>query len=174
VTVSAPVAVAEWNITPKVSFMCPYRHRPGGRLAPAAARGLAHLARAVGDFPTALATARTLGWPGRGNRVLGDIHFAHGDMDQAAACFTAARAEAEQHANLGEQAIAQANLAITYAFTDPDRADDEIALAEQLLAGLDQRATPSPPGSPPSPAKLARSPASTAYATCKPKSRTPE
>ncbi|MFE6911881.1 hypothetical protein [Streptomyces erythrochromogenes] len=38
----------------------------GGRLAPAAARGLAHLARATGDFPTALATARTIGWPGRG------------------------------------------------------------------------------------------------------------
>ncbi len=28
----------------------------GGRLAPAARRGLAHLARLAGDFPTALAT----------------------------------------------------------------------------------------------------------------------
>ena len=112
-----------------------------GRLAPDAARGLAHLARAAGDFPTALATARTLGWPGRGHRVLGDIHFAHGDMNQAAAAFTAARTDAEDHANLGEQAIAQANLALTTAFTDPIRADDEIALAEQLLTGLDQRAT---------------------------------
>ncbi|MFE6849053.1 ATP/GTP-binding protein [Streptomyces sp. NPDC057686] len=113
----------------------------GGRLAPAAARGLAHLARAVGDFPTALSTASTLGWPGRGNRVLGDIHFAHGDMNQAASAFTTARTEAEQHGNTGEQAIAQAHLALAYAFTDPDRADDEIALAGQLLAGLDQRAT---------------------------------
>ncbi|MEV7417709.1 ATP/GTP-binding protein [Streptomyces sp. NPDC089919] len=113
----------------------------GGRLAADAARGLAHLARAAGDFPSALATAGTLGWPGRGHRVLGDIHFAHGDMNQAAAAFTAARTEAEQHANRGEQAIAQANRALAIAFTDPEQAADEIALAEQLLAGLDQRAT---------------------------------
>ncbi|MEU9405753.1 ATP/GTP-binding protein [Streptomyces sp. NPDC048281] len=113
----------------------------GGRLAPDAARGLAHLARAAGDFPTATTTARTLGWPGRGQRVLGDIHFAHGDMAQAATHFTAARTEAEEHGNLGEQAIAQANLALVTAFTDPAQADDEIALARQLLTGLDQRAT---------------------------------
>ncbi|MFG3532723.1 ATP/GTP-binding protein [Streptomyces sp. NPDC047917] len=113
----------------------------GGRLAPDAARGLAHLARATGDFPTALATARTLGWPGRGQRVLGDIHFAHGDMAQAATAYTSARTEAEQHSNTGEQAIAQAHLALTLAFTYPGRAEREIALAEQLLAGLDQRAT---------------------------------
>ncbi|MFD0271729.1 hypothetical protein ACFVGY_34935 [Streptomyces sp. NPDC127106] len=62
-------------------------------------------------------------------------------MNQAATAFTAARTEAEQHGNTGEQAIAQAHLALAYAFTDPDQADDEIALAEQLLAGLDQRAT---------------------------------
>ncbi|MFE7354385.1 hypothetical protein ACFU8Q_14550 [Streptomyces sp. NPDC057543] len=85
----------------------------GGRLAPDAARGLAHLARAAGDFPTALATAQTLGWPGRGHRVLGDIHFAHGNMTQAATAYTAARTEAEQHGNTGEQAIAQAHLALT-------------------------------------------------------------
>lgn len=113
----------------------------GGRLAPDATRGLAHLARAASDFPTALATAHTLGWPGRGQRVLGDIHFAHGNMDQAATAYTAARTEAEQHGNIGEQAIAQAHLALTYAFADPTRADREITLAEQLLAGLDQRAT---------------------------------
>ncbi|MFG2631050.1 ATP/GTP-binding protein [Streptomyces sp. NPDC048473] len=112
-----------------------------GRLAPDATRGLAHLARAAGDFPTALATARTLGWPGRGQRVLGDIHFAHGNMGQAATAYAAARTDAEQHGNTGEQAIAQAHLALTYAFADPARADREITLAEQLLAGLDQRAT---------------------------------
>ncbi|XIE81624.1 zeta toxin family protein [Streptomyces sp. SBR177] len=113
----------------------------GGRYAPDAARGLAHLARAAGDFPTALTTAQTLGWAGRGHRVLGDIHFAHGDMTQAAAAYTAARTEAEQHGNKGEQAIAQAHLALATAFTDPARAEGEIAYAEQLLAGLDQRAT---------------------------------
>ncbi|MFF7780453.1 zeta toxin family protein [Streptomyces tanashiensis] len=113
----------------------------GGRYASDAARGLAHLARAAGDFPTALAAAQTLGWPGRGNRVLGDIHFARGDMAAAAAAYTAARAEAEEHGNMGERAIAQAHLALTAAFAAPARAEGEIAYARQLLAGLDQRAT---------------------------------
>ncbi|MFF1511840.1 ATP/GTP-binding protein [Streptomyces sp. NPDC058326] len=113
----------------------------GGRYAPDAARGLAHLARAAGDFPTALTTAQSLGWPGRGHRVLGDITFAHGDMTGAAAAYTAARTEAEEHGNAGERAIAQAHLALTLAYTDPVRAESEVAYAEQLLAGLDQRAT---------------------------------
>ncbi|MFJ7272815.1 tetratricopeptide repeat protein [Streptomyces sp. NPDC099050] len=113
----------------------------GGRYAPDAARGLAHLARAAGDFPTALATAETLGWPGRGHRVLGDIWFAHGDMDRAATAYQAARTEAEAHGNAGEQAIAQTHLALTTAFNNPARADEELVLAEELLAGLDQRAT---------------------------------
>ncbi|MEV5937103.1 hypothetical protein ACIQCD_31130 [Streptomyces sp. NPDC093250] len=43
----------------------------GGRLAPAARRGLAHLARLAGDFPAAYDTARTLGWDGRQHRVEG-------------------------------------------------------------------------------------------------------
>ncbi|MGW0664882.1 ATP/GTP-binding protein [Streptodolium elevatio] len=45
----------------------------GGRLAPAARRGLAHLARLSGDFPTALDAARALGWPGRHHRVEGGV-----------------------------------------------------------------------------------------------------
>ncbi|MGW2393981.1 ATP/GTP-binding protein [Streptomyces lydicamycinicus] len=45
----------------------------GGRLAPAARRGLAHLARFAGDFPTALAAARDLGWAGRHHRIEGDV-----------------------------------------------------------------------------------------------------
>ncbi|MFH9959051.1 ATP/GTP-binding protein [Streptomyces roseolus] len=113
----------------------------GGRYAPDAARGLAHLARAAGDFPTALNTARTLGWAGRGHRVLGDIHFAHGDMTAAAGAYTAALAEADQHGNAGERAIAQAHRALVLAFTDPYHAEGEVTYAEQLLAGLDQRAT---------------------------------
>ncbi|MEU6989367.1 hypothetical protein ABZ953_01710 [Streptomyces sp. NPDC046465] len=56
-----------------------------GRLAPAARRGLAHLARLAGDFPTAHDTAQTLGWAGRQHRVEGDIYWPHGDMDRAAA-----------------------------------------------------------------------------------------
>ncbi|MBQ0867347.1 ATP/GTP-binding protein [Streptomyces sp. RK75] len=113
----------------------------GGRLAPAARRGLAHLARLAGDFPTALATARQLGWKGRGHRVEGDVWWPQGDMDRAAAAYQAARLEAEQHGVAGERATCQAQRAFVLAFTDPGVADDEIDLAEQLLTGLDLRAT---------------------------------
>ncbi|THA53136.1 ATP/GTP-binding protein [Streptomyces sp. A1136] len=113
----------------------------GGRLAPAARRGLAHLARLAGDFPTAYDTARTLGWAGRQHRIEGDILWPHGDMDRAAAAYTAARDQAEQHGVAGERAISQAQRALVLAFTDPDTADDELHLAEQLLTGLDLRAT---------------------------------
>ncbi|MCA6091026.1 hypothetical protein LE181_02415 [Streptomyces sp. SCA3-4] len=101
----------------------------GGRLAPAARRGLAHLARLAGDFPTALETARTLGWEGRHHRALGDIWWTQGAMDRATAAYETARAEAEQHGIAGERATAQAQLAFVTAFTDPQRADDELDLA---------------------------------------------
>ncbi|WJY43289.1 ATP/GTP-binding protein (plasmid) [Streptomyces sp. P9-2B-2] len=113
----------------------------GGRLAPAARRGLAHLARFAGDFPTALAAARTLGWAGRHHRIEGDVWWPHGDMDRAAAAYEAARTEAEEHGVAGEQATSQAQRAFALAFTDPARAADELDLAEQLLSGLDLRAT---------------------------------
>ncbi|GAA2522858.1 ATP/GTP-binding protein [Streptomyces longisporus] len=112
-----------------------------GRLAPRARRGMANLARIRGDFPTALAAIPTLGWKGRHHRVLGHILFPHGDMDRAIAAYDAARAEAEQHNAPGERAIAQALLSLACAFTDPARADDELALTHQLLGQLDQRAT---------------------------------
>ncbi|MFF9569860.1 ATP/GTP-binding protein [Streptomyces sp. NPDC014685] len=113
----------------------------GGRLAPAARRGLAHLARLDGDFPTALATAQTLGWPGRHHRVMGDVWWAQGDMNQAATAYEAARHDAEQHGVAGERATSQAQLAFVLAFTDPRRADTELESAQQLLDGLDLRAT---------------------------------
>ncbi|MFD8625221.1 tol-pal system YbgF family protein [Streptomyces hygroscopicus] len=112
-----------------------------GRLAPRARRGLANLARIRGDFPTALAAIPTLGWEGRHHRVLAHIWWPHGDIDRAIAAFEAARAEAEQHDAPGERAITQTLLALVTAFTDPHRADDELALAHQYLAPLDQRAT---------------------------------
>ncbi|MGW1619938.1 ATP/GTP-binding protein [Streptomyces sp. NPDC002172] len=112
-----------------------------GRLAPAARRGLAHLARMAGDFPTALATAHTLGWEGRHHRVEGDIWWPHGAMDRAAAAYAAARDEAEHHGVTGERGNSQAHRAFALAFTDPAVAHDELALAEQLLAGVDLRAT---------------------------------
>ncbi|WP_424893311.1 ATP/GTP-binding protein [Streptomyces sp. XH2] len=110
----------------------------GGRLAPKARRGLANLARLAGDFPTALAAVPTLGWEGRHHRVLGDIHWSHANTDQAIAAFEAGRAEAEQHGAAGERAMMQVRLALAAAFADPARADDELALAHQLLDGLDQ------------------------------------
>jgi hypothetical protein len=113
----------------------------GGRLAPAARRGLAHLARLTGDFPTALRTAGTLGWAGRHHRVLGDVWWVQGDVARAAEAYRAARDEAEQHAVAGERATAQAQRAFTLAFADPALAQDELDLAHQLLVGLDLRAT---------------------------------
>lgn len=113
----------------------------GGRLAPAARRGMAHLARLAGDFPTALATARTLGWAGRRHRVEGDIWWPHGDLDRAANAYAAARDEAEARNIAGERATSQAQRAFVLAFTDPAQAADELELAEQLLIGLDLRAT---------------------------------
>ncbi|MCX5278204.1 ATP/GTP-binding protein [Streptomyces virginiae] len=112
-----------------------------GRLAPAARRGLAHLARLAGDFPTALTTARTLGWAGRQHRIEGDILWPHGDVHRAADAYATARDQAEHHGVAGERATSQAQRALVLAFTHPDRADDELHLAEQYLTGLDLRAT---------------------------------
>ncbi len=113
----------------------------GGRLARAARRGLAQAARLAGDFPTALATARTLGWEGRHQRVLGDLYWIQGEAQHAADAYLAGRLEAEQHAKAGEAAHTQALRALALAFVDPHRADEELDLAAQLLAGLDLRAT---------------------------------
>ncbi|MEU8843439.1 ATP/GTP-binding protein [Streptomyces roseus] len=112
-----------------------------GPLAPAARRGLAHLARLAGDFPTAHDVAQTLGWEGRQHRIEGDVYWPHGDMNRAAAAYAAARDQAEQHNIAGERATSQAQRAFVLAFTDPATADDELHLAEQLLTGLDLRAT---------------------------------
>ncbi|MFJ2590747.1 ATP/GTP-binding protein, partial [Streptomyces sp. NPDC087538] len=111
----------------------------GGRLALKARRGLANLARLAGDFPTALAAVPALGWKGRHHRVLGDIHWSHADTAQAVNAFEAGRTEAEQHSAVGERAMTQVRLALALSFADPARAGDELALAHQLLNGLDQR-----------------------------------
>jgi hypothetical protein len=62
-------------------------------------------------------------------------------MDRAAAAYAAARDEAEHHGVTGERGNSQAHRAFALAFTDPAVADSELALAEQLLAGVDLRAT---------------------------------
>ncbi|MDT0457304.1 hypothetical protein RM550_16415 [Streptomyces sp. DSM 41527] len=111
-----------------------------GRLAPNARRGLAHLSRLAGDFPTALEAAENLGWEGRHHRVTGDVRWVQGDMTRGAQAFRAARLEGEEHGKVGEAAMSQAMRAFTLAFTDPGIADDEIDLAERLLAPVDLRA----------------------------------
>ncbi|MFE2422185.1 hypothetical protein [Streptomyces hokutonensis] len=113
----------------------------GGRLAPAARRGLAHLARLAGDFPAALTVAETLGWAGRRNRVLGDIHWPQGDIARAADDYEHARNDADQRGITGERATAQAHRALVLAFVDPTAADGEIALAHQFLTDLTLHAT---------------------------------
>ncbi|NUK11157.1 ATP/GTP-binding protein, partial [Streptomyces lunaelactis] len=113
----------------------------GGRLAQAARRGLAQAARLAGDFPTTYAAAQTLGWEGRHQRVLGDVWWVQGEPARAAAAYLAGRLEAEQHAKSGEAAHNQALRALAVAFFDPHQADDEVDLAEQLLAHLDLRAS---------------------------------
>ncbi|MCX5434721.1 hypothetical protein OHU11_41825 (plasmid) [Streptomyces sp. NBC_00257] len=80
-----------------------------------------------------------LGWKGRHHRVFGDIHWSHADTAQAVTAFEAGRAEAEQHGAVGERAMTQVRLALALSFADPVRAGDELALAHQLLDGLDQR-----------------------------------
>ncbi|MFI5642890.1 hypothetical protein ACIA8H_36610 [Streptomyces goshikiensis] len=62
-------------------------------------------------------------------------------MHRAAAAYATARDQAEHHGVAGERATSQAQRALVLAFTDPDRADDELHLAEQYLTGLDLRAT---------------------------------
>ncbi|MGW8330268.1 ATP/GTP-binding protein [Streptomyces sp. NPDC055897] len=111
-----------------------------GRFAPQGRRGLANLARLAGDFPAALAAVPALGWAGRHHRVLGDIHWPHANFGEAIAAFENARTEAEQHNAAGERAMTQVRIALATAFTDPVRATDELALADQFLTGLDQRA----------------------------------
>ncbi|WP_332880964.1 ATP/GTP-binding protein [Streptomyces sp. NBC_00564] len=112
----------------------------GGRLAPNARRGLAHLSRLAGDFPTALEAAEHLGWAGRHHRVVGDVRWVQGNMPLAAQSFGAARAEAEEHGKSGEAAMSQAMRSFTLAFTTDPTTDDEIDLGEHLLAQVDLRA----------------------------------
>ncbi|MDI3408366.1 ATP/GTP-binding protein [Streptomyces cavernicola] len=113
----------------------------GGRLAQNARRGLAQAARLAGDFPTAYDAAQHLGWEGRHQRVLGDVLWLQGQPERAADAYLAGRTEAEQHAKAGEAAHCQALRALAVAFTNPEQADDELDLAQQLLAPLSLRAT---------------------------------
>ena len=112
-----------------------------GRFASAARRGLAHLSRLSGDFPTAVEAAGRLGWDGRHHRVLGDVWWVQGDMERSVAAYLAGRNEAEEHGVVGETAMVQAHLAFAVSFSDPLRADDELDLANRLLSHLSLRSS---------------------------------
>ncbi|MFI8348041.1 hypothetical protein [Streptomyces sp. NPDC085596] len=107
------------------------------RQAVRAPAGCARLA--VGARPTPRGQTRRAGRPDEGLSAAGGA--AGCDMDRAAAAYAAARDEAEHHGVTGERGNSQAHRAFALAFTDPAVADDELALAEQLLAGVDLRAT---------------------------------
>jgi hypothetical protein len=100
---------------------------------------LAHLSRLSGDFPQVLETAQVLGWEGRHQRMLGDVWWVQGEMERAAVAYRADRGEAGRHGAAGEAAMAQASIAFAIAFVDPARADDEIEMADRLLAGVNLR-----------------------------------
>jgi len=111
----------------------------GGRLAPTAARGLAHLARRVGRFPQVRAAAEALGVEGRRDRVLGDLWWTQGNMALACSSYAAGRDEALRSGQLGEAALSQACLAFAAAFQDRPRAAEQITRAEEMLDGVSIR-----------------------------------
>ncbi|MFE0448566.1 ATP/GTP-binding protein [Streptomyces fungicidicus] len=111
----------------------------GGRLAPTARRGLIHLARRIGDFPQAREAALHLGAEGRQDRVLGDLWWPQGSVALACSSYAAGRDQALAAGQVGEAALSQACLAFAAAFQDRPRAAEQIARAEELLAGVSIR-----------------------------------
>lgn len=111
----------------------------GGHLAATARRGLIHLARRIGDFPQAREAALHLGTEGRQDRVLGDLWWPQGSIALACSAYAAGRDQALATGQVGEAALSQACLAFAAAFQDRPRAAEQIARAEDLLAGVSIR-----------------------------------
>ncbi|MFE0421537.1 ATP/GTP-binding protein [Streptomyces sp. NPDC058953] len=111
----------------------------GGRLAPTAARGLAHLARRVGRFPQVRTAAESLGTEGRRDRVLGDLWWSQGNAALACSSYATSRDEALETGQPGEAALSQACLAFAAAFQDRPRAAEQIARAEEMLGHVSIR-----------------------------------
>lgn len=103
-----------------------------------AARGLAHIARHLGDFPTALEGTETLVHNTRYYRALGHLSWIHGRMAQACAEYGQARDLALAEPNAGQAALGQASLSLAASFEDRALAAAQIALAEELLSGIRQ------------------------------------
>jgi hypothetical protein len=110
-----------------------------GRLAPTAARGLVHLARRIGQFDQVFSAAETLGVEGRRDRVLGDLWWTQGHVVRACAAYAKARDDALSLGRSGEAALSQSCLAFAAAFQDRARAGEQIALADEMLAGVSIR-----------------------------------
>lgn len=86
--------------------------------------------------PPSRSTYRATNGPQAAMRNLLVSHWwPHGAMDHAAAAYAAARDEADQRGVAGERATSQAQSALVLAFTDPELAEDELTLSEQLLTG---------------------------------------
>lgn len=110
-----------------------------GPLTADAARGLVHLARRLGAFPSVRTAAERLPAGSRRDRTLGDLWWTQGHITRACAAYDDACREAEAESNPGEAALSRACLAFAAAFQDPGRADQQIRLAEQQLAAASIR-----------------------------------
>ncbi|MFD6158060.1 tol-pal system YbgF family protein [Nocardia sp. NPDC060256] len=98
-----------------------------------AARGLAHIARHFGDFPTALEALGSLDHNSGYHRALGHIWWLHGDIARACESYSTGRDLAREDHNPGDAALCQAGLALAASFQDRGRADGQIDLACDLL-----------------------------------------
>jgi hypothetical protein len=110
-----------------------------GPLTADAARGLVHLARRLGAFPSVRTAAERLPAGSRRHRTLGDLWWTQGHITRACAAYDDACREAEAESNPGEAALSRACLAFAAAFQDTGRADQQIRLAERQLAGASIR-----------------------------------
>ncbi|MFG3134476.1 ATP/GTP-binding protein [Streptomyces tendae] len=110
-----------------------------GRLAATARRGLVHLGRRLGEFSQAREAALQLGAEGRQDRVLGDLWWPQGSIALACSAYATSRDQALAAGQVGEAALSQACLAFAAAFEDRPRSAEQIARAEELLAGVSIR-----------------------------------
>ena len=101
-----------------------------------ARRGLAYIARHLGDFPASLEATEALAHNTRYHRALGHLWWVHGRMSMACSEYGKARDLALAEANAGQAALAQASLTLAASFEDRALADEQIELAEDLLRGV--------------------------------------
>ncbi|MEV5837239.1 hypothetical protein [Nocardia sp. NPDC052112] len=115
-------------------------HVAAGRspMAGEARRGLAHIARHLGDFPTALNTIEALDHDTHYYRALGHLWWTQGDLALSCSTYGTARELALADHNPGHAALAQAGLAFAAALGDRTRADQQIELARSLLENVKQ------------------------------------